>query len=148
VIATLALALISSLAQPAGEDPPDFSAFGATFLKERVHAASAAELPAAQLLEKHCVRVSLGLFDLSYPVWSLAQKGGFEDLRALSNAYLDTQDRWIDWLGKGEPAAAAPKADIETLRGWVKSWKPAALVKPESAADKSLFALLGASEAQ
>lgn len=148
MIATLALALISSLAQPAGEDPPDFSAFGATFLKERVHAASAAELPAAQLLEKHCVRVSLGLFDLSYPVWSLAQKGGFEDLRALSNAYLDTQDRWIDWLGKGEPAAAAPKADIETLRGWVKSWKPAALVKPESAADKSLFALLGASEAQ
>lgn len=148
MIATLALALVPALPTAAGDDHPDFAAFGQSLLKEHLHAASAADVPFDKLIEKHCVRVQLGLFDIAYPAWALPQKGAFEDLRALSNALLDAEARWVDWLAKGEPAAAQPQADIEALRGWVKSWKQAALAKVESASDKSLFTLCAASEAQ
>jgi hypothetical protein len=148
VIAILALALATSLPPCPAAEPPDFAAFGKSLLKDKLHVASAADLPSAALLEKHCVRAQLGLFDIAWPDWALAQKGAFEDLRALANALLDTQAHWVDWLAKGEPAAAQPLAEIETLRGWVKSWKPASLAKADAAPDKSLFTLCAASEAQ
>ena len=148
MIATLALVLASVLPLAGGDDHPDFAAFGQTLLKEKLKVASVADLPANKLLEQHCVHGTLGLFDVAYPVWALADKSGAENLRRVTLALVDTEARWIDWLGKGEPAAAAPKADVETLRAWIKSWKPAALAKPESAPDKSMFALFGATDAQ
>ncbi|MBK7644001.1 MAG: hypothetical protein IPJ19_13285 [Planctomycetes bacterium] len=148
MIATLALALAPSFLPLSDEDHPDYAALGQGFLKERLHAASAADAPADKLLADHCARLQLGLFDIAYPAWALSQKGGVEDLRALAGALLDTERTWIEWLAKGEPATAAPLADIETLKAWLKTWKPAALAKVESATDKSLFTLFAASEAQ
>ncbi len=148
MIATLALVLAPFLA-PAGDDQPDFAAFGKGLLKDQLHATKAEELPADKLLAEHCVRLQLGLFDIAYPTWSLAEKSSAETLRSLATALLDTESHWIDWLGgKGEPAATAARADIETLRAWIKAWKPAALAKAESAPDKSLFTLFGANDAQ
>ena len=148
MIAALALALAASFAPAFGDEHPDFAAFGQGLLKERLHATKAEDVPAAKLLADGCVHVELGLFDIAYPLWGLAQKSAVDDLRGLANALLETQDVWIDWIGKGAPAAAAPKADIETLKAWVKTWKAPALAKADSAPDKSLFALFGAKEAE
>lgn len=46
------------------------------------------------------------------------------------------------------PKTAAAKANAEALITWVKTWKPPAFSKAETAADKDLFALLGANDAQ
>lgn len=148
MIASLALALTCLGVPLAATETPDFTAFGQALLKEKLHVAKAEELPSDKLLEKHCVRVSIGLFDIAYPIWGLAQKGAAEDLRSLTTALLDTESNWIDWLAKGDAAAAAPKADVETLKAWVKGWKFAGLAKAESAPDKSLYTLLGATDAQ
>jgi hypothetical protein len=148
MIASLALALMPLGVPLAGDDTPDFSALGQAFLKERLHAAKVEDVPANKLLQEHCVRLSIGLFDISYPVWDLAQKGAAEDLRALTNALLETEEIWVDWLAKGDAAATQVKADIETLKAWVKSWKPAALAKAESATDKDLLTLFAASDVQ
>jgi len=147
LIATLTLALASLLPVTGAEDPPDFASLGQELLKNRLKVASAADVPSAKLLEQHCARLQLGVFDIAYPAWSLSEKPALENLRSLSNGLLDTEARWIDWLGQGEAATAA-KADVETLKAWVKGWKPAGLAKAESAPDKSLFVLFGANEAQ
>jgi len=148
VIATLALALAPLLAPAAGDDPPDFAALGKGLLKERLHATKAEDVPGDKLLAEHCVRLQLGIFDIAYPTWSLADKASLETLRSLSTALLDAEAPWLDWLGKGEAPATAAKADIETLKTWIKGWKPTALAKAESASDKSLFALCGAKDAE
>jgi len=144
LIATLVLACAPSFAS---DEKPDYAAFGQAFLK-RLHATKVEDLPADKLLTEHCVRGQLGLFEIAYPVWALSQKGALEDLRTLADALLETEEHWVDWLAQDAATAAGPKADIETLKAWVKSWKPAALAQVEKAADKNLLALLEASEAQ
>ena len=148
MIQILALVLAPLLGPPVGDEQPDFAAFGKDFLKERLHATKAEDVPGDKFLAEHCVRLQLGIFDIAYPTWSLADKSAVETLRSLSNALLDAEVHWIDWLGKGEAAEKPAKADIETLRAWIKGWKPAALAKAESAPDKSLFTLFGAKDSE
>lgn len=116
-------------------------------MKERLRAAQASDVPGERFREQFCVHVPLGMVNLACPVWSAADKQGFENLQQLGNAFLEFEGHWIDWLAKGDPSAAPLKSDVETLKAWVKGWKPAMLAKAEGAADKSLFVLCAAGEA-
>lgn len=147
MLTALALSLSFALPPASGDDLPDFAAFGKALVKDRLHAAAPSDVPGEKFREQFCVHVPLGMLDLAYPAWAFADKQGFENLQALSTAALELEARWIDWIGKGEAAAAPLKADVETLKGWVKTWKPAMLAKAESASDKSLFVLCAAGEA-
>jgi hypothetical protein len=150
----LAAALIACLPSAlAGDDEvPQFAEFGKKFLKTRLKTEKVADVPAAKLHDQFCVHGAFGAFEIAYPTWAITEKGRPEDLRAITMALLQVQQRWIDWLAKGKPAAEiakadAAKADAETLVAWVKTWKPAAFSKAESAADKDLYVLLGGTDA-
>ncbi len=148
MLTALVLTLPALVLPAGGDELPDFAAFGKALVKERLHAANASDVPGEKLREQFCVHVQLGMVNLAYPAWAVGDKQGFENLHALAAAYLELEGRWIDWLGKGDAKCAPLKADVETLKAWVKGWKPAGLAKAESAADKDLFALFGASDAQ
>lgn len=144
----LAFALLFAAAPSLARDDVPFAELGKGFLKARFKSEAAGDCPMQKLREQHCAHGLIGIFDIAYPAWQLSEKQHVEDLRALCNALLSVQGHWIDWLAKGDDAAAPAKADVEALLLWVKGWKPAALSKVEAAADKDLFLLLGANEAQ
>jgi hypothetical protein len=150
----LAAALIACLPSSLAGDGevPAFAEFGKKFLKARFKTENVADVPAATLVDKFCVHGAFGAFEIAYPTWAVTDKAHAEELRAITMALLQVQQRWIDWLSKGKPAAelatsAAAKADADTLIAWVKGWKPATLSKADSAASKDLFVLFGATDA-
>ena len=129
--------------QKEGEIP--FERYGRTFLQTHCKAgAEASACPLEQVRSEHYVHGVLGVFDFAYPAGALSDKERVEDLRAIAKGLLGLQEHWIAWLAQGDVAAA--KADVATLAAWVQTWKPAALQKAKSAADKDLFALLQAGD--
>ena len=128
------------------DDAIPFADFGKAFLKTHFKTEVATDMPVDKVREQHCAHVALGIFDISYPAWGLGEKQRVDDLRALATALVQVQIHWIDWLAKGDKAADAPKADAETLIAWIKTWRPAEVSRVETAANKDLFALLGASK--
>jgi hypothetical protein len=126
----------------------DFAEYGKAFLKSHCKSAMAAECSLSEVREQSYVHGVIGAFDIAYPAAFLNEKDKAEDLRTITTGLLDLQSHWIDWLSKGEPTAAAAKADIVELKAWVKGWKHAAFSKAASAPNKELFTLCSANDAQ
>jgi hypothetical protein len=147
ILSALLLSLWNAPA-PAVEDAPiPFADFGKTFLKAHFKTEDATQAPVEKLRADQCVHGQFGFIDLAFPIWRIGDKQHVEDFRALTTAILQMQQRWIDWLAKGDKSADGPKADADALIAWVKTWKPASFAKADSAANKDIFALLGANEA-
>lgn len=148
---TIFFALVSLCVAPAafaGEDLLPLDEFGKAFLKEHFKTEKAAEVPIDKVHDLQCVHVTLGTFDIAYPIWSLGEKGHVEDLQKIATALVQVQQHWIDWLAKGDPATVAPKADADVLLAWIKTWKAGSFGRADTAADKDLFTLLGARDAE
>lgn len=142
------VSLVLALPAAAGDDLLPLGDLGKSFLKERFKTENPADVPVEKLHDQACVHATLGTFDIAYPAWAINDKQHFEDLQKLASALVQVQERWIDWLAKGDAKAIEPKADAEVLLAWIKSWKMAGFNRVESAANKDLFALLGATDAQ
>lgn len=140
--------LLTALLPTADDDSLPLGEFGTSFLKSRFKLEKAEELPIDTLRTKYCVHGTFGTFDIAYPAWRLDSKQHIEDLQSIAATLVKLQVRWMDWLAKNDERTKAPKADAETLLAWIKGWKPAAFGRADTAANKDLFDLLGASEAQ
>jgi len=144
-LALLSAALAGSLAAHA--DVP-FADLGQAFLARHGKAAKAEDLPVEELREAWCVHGELGAFDVAYPLAALADKSGVDELKTLCSSLLELQAHWIEWLAQDAAKAEAARADIAVLQAWIKGWKPAGFARAAQAADKDLFVLLSANEAQ
>ena len=90
----------------------DFAEYGKAFLKSHCKSAQPAECSLAEVRNQSYVHGVIGAFDIAYPAAFLSDKDKADDLRAITNSLLDLHSHWIDWLSKGEPAAAAAKASV------------------------------------
>lgn len=147
----LCLVLLAFVFAPrslAGDDTIPFAEMGKTFLKTRCKVDDPAAMPIDTLRNKFCVHGAIGYFDVAFPVWSLEDKDHVEEFKTIAGLMVQIQLHWMDWLAKGKPELAAPKADAETLLAWIKTWKPASFALAARADDKDLYAVLDASPAQ
>ena len=131
------------------EDPIPYEEFGKGFLKEHGNPKQASDLPWEKLRAEHYVRVRLGAFDVAHPIAHLNDPPRVEDFKAVCTALLDLQAKWADWLAE-DPAKAEPvRADVQTLKAWVKKWSAGALAHQHPGEKKKdLAELLGANEAE
>lgn len=148
---TLLFALVPLFVAPAasaGDEILSLDEFGKAFLKEHFKTENAADVTIEKVHDQQCVHATLGTFEIAYPVWALDEKQHIDDLQKIATALVQVQQHWIDWLAKGDPATVAPKADADLLLAWIKTWKAGSFGRAETAADKDLFVLLGANDAQ
>jgi hypothetical protein len=149
----VAVALVSTVAlgrsnvAGGGGDVP-FADYGKAYLKTHCKGASASDCPFGKVREQSYAHGVFGAFDIAYPIAFLTEKDHAEDLQKITTSLLDLQIHWIDWLAKSDAGATTAKADIAELKSWVKGWKPAAFSKTSMAAERDLFTLCAANEAQ
>jgi hypothetical protein len=113
---------------PAQNAELDFAGMGARFLRERVGSEAADALTAEALYTQHCVQLRLGMVELAWPRWRLADKTAAEEFKLTAQALVAAQKRWAEVLALPEAAAGIAK-DAQVLEAWIKSWKGPALSK-------------------
>lgn len=128
------------IAAPTVEVP--FEQFGREFLKNRLKAKDVAEAPVEKLLDEHCLRIPLGIFDVRYPEWWLGDKQHVEDLKTVCVALVKIQAHWIQWLAKDDPKAKEAVADAEKLAAWIGAWKTNAFVRFDAAKERNVFKVI------
>jgi hypothetical protein len=102
----------------------DFGELGRAFLaNEFGRKAELGEVSLAMLVDEHCARARLGSFDVAMPKRFLADSKLAKLYTKVSLRILDLQERFVDWMEPTPEVATRLGADIETLRGWVGSWK-------------------------
>jgi len=117
-----------------------FEEFGQQLLSEHFgKGARADEHSLEDLVAKRYATVSLGLFNLGYPVDLLGEKQASSDYAELATGLLDLQDRWIEWLTADDGSGAEARADCAALRAWVADWDKKALAKIARAEERDLF---------
>ena len=146
----IALGLTLAAAAPAGtldDDVVPYEEFAKGWLKaHKVNEVS--ELPMEKVRSEHCIHGVLGAIDFAFPTAFLTEKDRCEALKKCCTSLLDLQQKWIEWLATDTAKIDAGKADVAELKTWVKSWKQPALAKAISEADKDVFKVLDAKEAQ
>lgn len=146
----LLLVLVALVLAPVGfakGDEIDFTAIGKEFLKSRFKATDVAAVPLETIRTRGCVHGAFGYFDVSFPAWQLVDKDRVEQFRQAATALVQLQSHWMDWVAKGKPGLAAPKADADALLAWIKGWKAPAFLRAPNADDKDVFVLLDAPQA-
>src|SRR5215203_663616 len=73
------------------------------------------------------VRVALGVYDLRYPASGLADGARADEFRAIGDALLTHQLKWLEWSASEHARFKEAKADIATMQKWVKTWSGSAL---------------------
>lgn len=144
----LVIAFLLSTLSWAQEPELDFAALGATFNLARTGKSDVAVLDGEQLYQQHCAQLRVGMFELAYPRWQIAEKGSAEEFRGVVSGIIAVQKRWAEVLAVPASLPEIQK-NCATLEAWVKTWKPAACAKvaqhkPEESHE--LYSVLGASE--
>lgn len=83
------------------------------------------------VLESEYVQLTLGYFDLSYPIWFLQDQGYVKELQRLALALLDLQREFLEWTGLAAAARASERVSeppvctlLAELRALYEDWKP------------------------
>lgn len=133
------------LAQGAPRDEIPFEALTESFLERYCDEGATAEAcELGTIIDEHCARAALGVFDLCIPAAGLAEKETAKDCISIASGLLDQQRIWIDWLTDGTGDAAKALEDVDTVQKWVDKWSASQLAKVGD--EKNLLVHLGASD--
>ncbi len=151
----LALALASLLAAPAPAAPPsssatpvgrtaesiDFAALGRSFVKANCpDGADHTTCPWETILAARYARLTVGVYDVYFPVQKLKVKERAKELNEGVLGLLDMQRYWIQWLlGSESETAKAGLADLELVRDWYESLKTSQVSKFDPEEDGTFF---------
>jgi len=132
-LVSVAMALACQAAWPrsgaAPEEALPFAEYADAFAKEAgiedLKRDPASLTPA---LERSCVAVQLGLFDVWFPRAPLKDKKMADRFEGAVGVLLDLQDRWVEWAGD-EESVKATAGDLGIIRKWLKSWKLAKIAR-------------------
>ena len=132
-------------AELAGGDGIEFEALGQAFRAahcEGAETSDACNLDA--IVRDHYARVTLGVFELCYPADLLAKSGPAKQFIEVMRAVLDLEARWLGIVGPGDDTERSAQKELESVRGWLSTVKPAQLARIRKSADKDLFTYLEA----
>lgn len=128
------------------EDEVDFAELGKSYLASHGKVTDVAALPMEKIRSDYCVHIHLGVFDPAYPIEHLSEKKHFDQLKLLCTSLLELQKYWIEWACDDPKKIETANADIQSLQGWIKGWKNAAVARAASADDRDLYVVMGAKE--
>ena len=111
-VTSISMALGANAQQATARIP--FAQLGAGLLERAgVDTSLAPDQVRQSLLDKHFVRVPLGLFDARYPAAHLRRRRHAASFAATAEAVIRTQERWLHWASGTVDKSV--KADIATL---------------------------------
>ncbi len=92
------------------------------------------------LLDKHFVRVSIGLFDVRFPIAHLQDRRHAASFAAAADALIRIQEPWVNWAAGTVDRSV--RADAATLRKWIRSWRPKQLAQAATGDEREVLALI------
>lgn len=84
---------------------------------------------AHRMLDKDYVNLTLGVFDLRYPIAALGDAKRAHDLNDIALLLIKMQQRWVEWLGADAATKTDAGAAADALTRWLKTVKPPELAK-------------------
>ncbi|MDF1800217.1 MAG: hypothetical protein P1V81_13640 [Planctomycetota bacterium] len=139
LLATALLSLVATTA-PVAEDGIDFERHANGFaLDHNLVGVDEWDIDFRAILEKGYAHVSLGLFEVYYPIPDLQDSKKAATFRGLCLHVLDMQQLWLDMLKPETGKLKQVESDLKLMRKWVAGWSISKLGKLDPKGEHDLL---------
>ncbi len=98
------------------------------------------------VLKKNFFSTRIGIYEVWIPNASLKEKDTQKDFKGVCSALVESQVRWLNWLGEKAIDGEAVHADLASLSAWIKGWSLASLGQRDQDAPCTALEHFNASE--